>query len=179
MLQSLCALITKQENEAAYTLYAQAGLQGGLDLAAILSWRVGMRDYCTDRECLQSGFSTALAGSLVNILGTSLVCALYWHYKPYFQPFQLIQRRKWTHVGVLSCQLLCFLLVLLSIGWPEWIQGAGWSGGLLQCQDCPYQAQRVGWDCYAGPLCTNSQANSPLCSLFSSLRDSGFTVFPT
>lgn len=177
MLQPLSALITQQDNSPAFTLYVFAGLQGSLDLAAILSWGIGMRDYCADNNCLQSGFRTAIAGFLTNIIGTVLACGLYWRRNSYTEHLE-IQQRKWCRVGVLASELLSFLLVLLSLAWPEWIRGSEWSGGLLRCEDCPYQAQRVGWDCFAGVVCDN-QGASELCSLFSSLRDSGRTVTPT
>jgi len=177
MVQPLCALISLQDSGPAFTLYTLAGLQGSLDLAAVLSWRIGMRNYCANDGCLQSGFRTAIAGFVTNIIATISACGLYWHRNSYAENIET-PVRKWSKVGVLTSELLSFLLVLLSIGWPEWINGSEWSGGLLRCEDCPYQAQRVGWDCFAGVVCSQQDA-SELCSLFSSLRDSGRTVTPT
>lgn len=175
MLQPLCSVLAKQDSGPAFSLYAMAGLQVSLDLAGVLSWRIVMKDYCSDGECLQPGLNTAIAGFAMNVLATGLVCGLYWHRRPYPERLEIIHR-KWTQIGVLTSELLAFLLVLLSIGWPEWVSGPKWSGGLLRCQDCPYQAQRVGWDCFAGVICSSQ---SRLCSFYSSLRDSGRLVFPT
>lgn len=171
-LQQFSSVLVKQDSGPAFSLYAMAGLQLSLDLAGVLSWRIGMRDYCSDGECLGSGFNTAIASFTMNVLGTGLVCWFYWHRESYPERLEIPQR-KWINIGVVASELLAFVLVLMSIGWPEWVSGPQWSGGLLRCQDCPYQAQRVGWDCFAGVICSSQ---SRLCSFYSSLRDSGRLV---
>lgn len=158
----------------AFLVYTFAGLQVLCSLAASLTWIVTMQGQ--SHFSFQFASTCSLIASICNLIWTVFLCGVYYTRSEYSALCALNAPGKWAFRIALGTQFAGFGCLLVSLSELQWVQGQDWTGGLFRCFDCPYQTERVGWDCFTGVLCTDNTPQTALCEVFSVLRDAGHSV---
>lgn len=201
LLQRFFAYLLDRDYGAPKLMYILATLVLSAHTTALAAYfsltRVSFTAQCSSELslgsdlCVEVGLVIAISAGVAQFLMLPLIISSFWHRSKSRDSGVWITSPRVCCCSTRVWMRLCFLLHVLiyCIGVScvlseKWVsrssQGGLWNGGLLRCQDCPFNSEITGWDCIAGWLC-NFDSASGQCKLFKRLREAGrgvtFTQF--
>lgn len=198
LLEKLLAFQFYRDYGSPASLYAFAMLMTSFHLLATLYWfgvtGANFSSDCTVHSTSQESavpFCASTGPILALIaLGLSLLTMIVFFFVFYSRKcdrikvgaetgeFLLLSTRTWMWI-VGGLLLLAACLICLSVYIQSWVERdsdeVSFKGGLIECVNCHYRYQNLGWDCLTGFMC---EADSKLgyCKMYDNLRDAGRIV---